>query len=517
MLDFNHFNVRNKLVLWFNDKEKCIKSFGHISDWDVSDEVDFSYLFYGKEDFNEDINSWNVSNVTTMECMFSGCKKFNKPLNKWNVSNVVNMENMFNSCFSFNQSLIDWKLNKLVKIDNITNLLCKKRKIQDDEDSDERDNKKQKVIEIDDDSSLCSLSVSSESCLGTKNKIIWSREYNEFLIDSFNKFLKTTDDKLSYYSWDSICGMFIKKFNNTNITIKSCKNRFGKIKNLFYIYLISILIENQNNVNKYYEILYNSFYKRYFIFNTTIKGKFIHQKKIFSPITQSTVIYFINNTNYKYLEQLANKLDNRIRLPDYKFFDPFRNIKKPIVSNHSEQIINQASQPINQPSQYSEQHNQPTNNESINQPIQPIINEFMQPMINQHMQPTNNQHSNTLPNDWTNLCRDNVINYLSVTKQNQDINGLLVLHSNILLYKNQSEKVLNDMLIRHKEEIINNIKVWRNLATEHTKIINEINNRVNIDHIYEKNKKLLESIIPVGSDNELINSYITSLIKEIYS
>ena len=79
------------IELWFENKDKAIKIFNHISKWDTSLINDMSYLFNDKKDFNEDISKWNVSNVTNMKNMFDGCKEFNQPLNNWDVSNVTNM------------------------------------------------------------------------------------------------------------------------------------------------------------------------------------------------------------------------------------------------------------------------------------------------------------------------------------------------------------------------------------------------------------------------------------------
>jgi surface protein len=42
----------------------------NISEWDVSNVTDMSYMFSNSE-FIGDISKWDVSNVTDMQCMFA--------------------------------------------------------------------------------------------------------------------------------------------------------------------------------------------------------------------------------------------------------------------------------------------------------------------------------------------------------------------------------------------------------------------------------------------------------------
>ena len=49
----------------------------NISNWDVSNITNMSYMFYGSSEFNGDISKWNVSNVTDMSYMFNGASAFN--------------------------------------------------------------------------------------------------------------------------------------------------------------------------------------------------------------------------------------------------------------------------------------------------------------------------------------------------------------------------------------------------------------------------------------------------------
>ena len=83
--------LKEAVDLWCDDKEEALSRYGHISIWDTILITDMSKLFYGKKDFNDNINNWNVSNVTKMINMFGQAKSFNQPLDLWDVSSVIFM------------------------------------------------------------------------------------------------------------------------------------------------------------------------------------------------------------------------------------------------------------------------------------------------------------------------------------------------------------------------------------------------------------------------------------------
>ena len=94
--DWDVSNATNMSYMFYMCKE--LKSVGNISGWDVSNVTDMSSMFYGCTYFNQDISDWNVSNVTDMQFMFYGCKKFNQDISNWDVSKVKNNVLIFLQC-----------------------------------------------------------------------------------------------------------------------------------------------------------------------------------------------------------------------------------------------------------------------------------------------------------------------------------------------------------------------------------------------------------------------------------
>ena len=86
---------------------------GDVSQWDVSNVKNMSYMFNLCENFNCDLSDWDVSNVKYMGFMFKNCKEFDCKLSTWNVSNVKDIENMFEGCENFIQNLNDWDVSKV--------------------------------------------------------------------------------------------------------------------------------------------------------------------------------------------------------------------------------------------------------------------------------------------------------------------------------------------------------------------------------------------------------------------
>ena len=55
-------------------------------------------LFKDKTNFNGDISEWDVSNVKNMSYMFTGCSQFNQDISNWNVDKVRYTQFIFYNC-----------------------------------------------------------------------------------------------------------------------------------------------------------------------------------------------------------------------------------------------------------------------------------------------------------------------------------------------------------------------------------------------------------------------------------
>ena len=118
-IDFNDIDVSN--LNSFRNKGKGIFEetkfkYIDISDWNVSNVTNMSYMFYACKELKSvgDISEWDVSKVINMSFMFTGCKKINQDISKWNVSNVTDMSYMFYDCENFNQDISDWDISKVL-------------------------------------------------------------------------------------------------------------------------------------------------------------------------------------------------------------------------------------------------------------------------------------------------------------------------------------------------------------------------------------------------------------------
>ena len=85
-----------------------------VSNWDVSNVINMSAMFYCCYDFVCDLSKWNVSSVTNMHSLFRRCNKFTgKGLENWDISNVTTMSGMFNKCDNFNCDLSKWNVSNV--------------------------------------------------------------------------------------------------------------------------------------------------------------------------------------------------------------------------------------------------------------------------------------------------------------------------------------------------------------------------------------------------------------------
>jgi len=76
--------------------------------WDVSNVTDFSNMFNGAVNFNQNLTAWNTVTAVTFEGMFLNCAKYNQPMGTWKTSRVLTLRNMFNGAAAFNQDISTW-------------------------------------------------------------------------------------------------------------------------------------------------------------------------------------------------------------------------------------------------------------------------------------------------------------------------------------------------------------------------------------------------------------------------
>ncbi|CAB9520222.1 (LipO)protein [Seminavis robusta] len=85
-----------------------------IGSWCVDQVTDFSQLFAGLHDFNEDIGGWDVRRATTMAGMFMNAFQFDQDLSDWNTERVKDMSLMFDRAYSFSGSgLSQWNTSRV--------------------------------------------------------------------------------------------------------------------------------------------------------------------------------------------------------------------------------------------------------------------------------------------------------------------------------------------------------------------------------------------------------------------
>ena len=110
--DIGQWNVSN--VTDMRDMFEASQFNGDISQWDVSKVTDMRCMFRETQ-FNGDISQWNVSNVTNMRIMFNQ-SQFNGDISKWDVSNVTDMRMMFHNS-QYNGDISKWNVSNVKDMD----------------------------------------------------------------------------------------------------------------------------------------------------------------------------------------------------------------------------------------------------------------------------------------------------------------------------------------------------------------------------------------------------------------
>jgi len=81
-----------------------------VSEWDVSSGEFFSFMFFNNQKLNFNVKKWNVSNGRNFDYMFSKTKKNILDLSNWNTYNGKNFSGMFFSNASENFGVSKWRI-----------------------------------------------------------------------------------------------------------------------------------------------------------------------------------------------------------------------------------------------------------------------------------------------------------------------------------------------------------------------------------------------------------------------
>ncbi len=128
--------IESTVQLWKRDKALAFRTYGHISEWDVSQVTNMDRLFeirgldcsFGGD--TVDLNDWDVSHVTSMKSMFKGNYQ-TFLIDRWDVSNVVDMSKMLYSSSSADQPFGRWNVSKVRSMDNMFHYASFNHSLQD--------------------------------------------------------------------------------------------------------------------------------------------------------------------------------------------------------------------------------------------------------------------------------------------------------------------------------------------------------------------------------------------------
>jgi uncharacterized protein YjbI with pentapeptide repeats len=121
----NHIDVsRMTNFQWLFNDNKTLENFdGDISDWDVSNVEDMSYMFAECNITfkNTDLSGWNVSKCKSMAWMFEDIQfdpnsEYNYDLSGWDMSNVDCINGMFYDSNFNSDSICQWNVSNITKM-----------------------------------------------------------------------------------------------------------------------------------------------------------------------------------------------------------------------------------------------------------------------------------------------------------------------------------------------------------------------------------------------------------------
>lgn len=99
-----------------------------MSEWDMSNVTDTSYMFAYCSNFTADLSNWDLTNVKNARAMFLKCYKFNSDISNWNMPNLENSQWMFTECHELDADITKWKLSDKLSDMRDTFKFCEKIK-----------------------------------------------------------------------------------------------------------------------------------------------------------------------------------------------------------------------------------------------------------------------------------------------------------------------------------------------------------------------------------------------------
>ena len=117
VVDISGWDTSNVITMdcMFSQCPKLKKIIG-IENLDVSKSEDVSYMFYGGENLVElDLTNWNPKLLQKTRYMFYGCSnlKIIKNIENWQLPNIKNVSYMFCNCTKLDVDLSNWDLTKI--------------------------------------------------------------------------------------------------------------------------------------------------------------------------------------------------------------------------------------------------------------------------------------------------------------------------------------------------------------------------------------------------------------------
>lgn len=123
IVDLNDIDLSNltniSYLFTHNDIKKALEKRNiDVSEWDVSNIVDFHNTFDNLLNFDCDLSKWDMSNARDCRAMFSNCYSFTgKGLEYWDMSNVKDIAYMFDECEKFDCDLSKWNIKNIKDYD----------------------------------------------------------------------------------------------------------------------------------------------------------------------------------------------------------------------------------------------------------------------------------------------------------------------------------------------------------------------------------------------------------------